>query len=526
VQKVLLQGGRSMYGVRIRTLRDVFSAMEMHGDGDGLVSFAEFADGLERLAIKVPRAQLYNVFTLMDVDLSGVMSWDEFEDVFEGAGAAAEQKRQQRKERKEKQQQKAKEDAATPSLRRAGSTIGATWQRDLAAQHVKRPGSAMRGKAKGWMVIGLRTLYDPVPSSKLLRCPFHKIKKEFESHDASKSGCLTPGEWHEALLALDPAMPEQERMGCAMCVGWEPRQETVDYTCFLDAFQAYRDYRGAVRRLVRAVGSRTLFGEKLGEVQDLFRALDRDGDGTVCSAEFMGGLRRLGLPLSDAQLMEVFEAIDFDNSDSIGSEELVLALKSHASKISQDPAGAQQEAEVVEAEVEAAPRRTEFREPDDVELDELAAADDDSPTDNSLNRPQPVDTRRKTSPKKRRPKSGKVGHVRSSSPRRSPPAGRPASGRARRGAGLDWDDDRELEALQFSQPVSAVSPPAGRRGRRIVNDVIAARGNQQMASHLLAQQLDLLQEEVSHPGAVGVLTPARLQNLRDALALLQANDDQ
>ena len=74
-----------MYGNRIHNVRDIFGAMEHHGDGDGLVSFEEFVEGLARLNIKPPRPQLLHAFEYMDDDHSGCIDWEEFNDCF-GSG--------------------------------------------------------------------------------------------------------------------------------------------------------------------------------------------------------------------------------------------------------------------------------------------------------------------------------------------------------------------------------------------------------------------------------------------------------
>ena len=99
--EVVKQGGRTLFGARIRSVRDIFSAMESHGDGDGLVSFAEFADGLERLNIKATRAQFLSAFQFVDDDFSGVIDWAEFNDMLgDGTGEITAQKKEEREEKK------------------------------------------------------------------------------------------------------------------------------------------------------------------------------------------------------------------------------------------------------------------------------------------------------------------------------------------------------------------------------------------------------------------------------------------
>eukprot|EP00941_MAST-03F_sp_MAST-3F-sp1_P004578 g4578.t1 len=73
--------------------------------------------------------------------------------------------------------------------------------------------------------------------------------------------------------------------------------------------------------------NRTVFGKKLNSAEDMFSALDTDGDGRVTVEEFHIGLKRMGLGLSDDQIRDVVYELDLDNDGEVAFEELIDALK-------------------------------------------------------------------------------------------------------------------------------------------------------------------------------------------------------
>ena len=61
-------------------------------------------------------------------------------------------------------------------------------------------------------------------------------------------------------------------------------------------------------------------------VIDLFRALDKNSDGSVTRAELAESLEKLGINASHDELNELFERLDPDRSGGIVFRELQLAL--------------------------------------------------------------------------------------------------------------------------------------------------------------------------------------------------------
>ena len=112
--------------------------------------------------------------------------------------------------------------------------------------------------------------------SKLLRCPGKKLNARFFDADTDESGTVTESVFHTIISGIDPDMLEKERVGSLLCVGWEPR-EAVDYQQWLAALGRYRNFRGAARRVLRAMGNRdALYGTKLNEVPTHTHALYRE----------------------------------------------------------------------------------------------------------------------------------------------------------------------------------------------------------------------------------------------------------
>lgn len=66
-----------------------------------------------------------------------------------------------------------------------------------------------------------------------------------------------------------------------------------------------------------------MYGKKLKDARQAFELMDKDGDGTLDEDEFKDALSRLGVGLSERQLVTVFEAIDTDGEGSIDYNEFV-----------------------------------------------------------------------------------------------------------------------------------------------------------------------------------------------------------
>ena len=86
----------------------------------------------------------------------------------------------------------------------------------------------------------------------------------------------------------------------------------IDYDDFASVIGAYNAWTLAVQQIKTALltGKRTLFSKRLLEIRDLFEAIDqkRGGTGNLSLDDFVLGMRRLDVPLSDIQLAQVCSA--------------------------------------------------------------------------------------------------------------------------------------------------------------------------------------------------------------------------
>ena len=70
-------------------------------------------------------------------------------------------------------------------------------------------------------------------------------------------------------------------------------------------------------------GARTIFGDHVKNIMDVFMALDRDKDGCVSHVEFSRGMHRLGLGLTNKQINTLIKHMDKDGSGEIEYNEFV-----------------------------------------------------------------------------------------------------------------------------------------------------------------------------------------------------------
>eukprot|EP01052_Picozoa_sp_SAG31_P023588 SAG31_NODE_1954_length_6828_cov_14.665775_1_plen_1205_part_00 len=80
--------------------------------------------------------------------------------------------------------------------------------------------------------------------------------------------------------------------------------------------------------------NRRLFGVAVSDADDLFRAIDVDGSGSIAVDEFDAALDRLGLGLTGAQKADLWHGLDADRSGSINYEEFSLGLPAGCRAIS------------------------------------------------------------------------------------------------------------------------------------------------------------------------------------------------
>jgi CRP-like cAMP-binding protein len=80
-------------------------------------------------------------------------------------------------------------------------------------------------------------------------------------------------------------------------------------------------------------GHRSLYGTMMRDAESAFKAIDKDGSGTVDYHEFSQAMKRLGLGLNDEQTIELAKAMDTDEDGEIDCSEFVAALKTAHNRV-------------------------------------------------------------------------------------------------------------------------------------------------------------------------------------------------
>ena len=95
-----------------------------------------------------------------------------------------------------------------------------------------------------------------------------------------------------------------------------------------NAAKIRREHDSVLKALKRAMSGRhrTLNGKKIGSSRAIFAAMDRDNSGTLDIEEFYAAMRRLGLGLTDEQVLGLADALDRDRDGTIDYNELLEYL--------------------------------------------------------------------------------------------------------------------------------------------------------------------------------------------------------
>jgi len=88
----------------------------------------------------------------------------------------------------------------------------------------------------------------------------------------------------------------------------------------------------AARKTLPGSQPRSLFGEALVTPGDIFRAIDRDGDGSVSLRELETGLKRLDLPLSIEMLRDLMSLFALDREGGVSRGEFLRQTRLFASE--------------------------------------------------------------------------------------------------------------------------------------------------------------------------------------------------
>eukprot|EP00406_Dinophysis_acuminata_P042731 CAMPEP_0179312002 /NCGR_PEP_ID=MMETSP0797-20121207/53004_1 /TAXON_ID=47934 /ORGANISM="Dinophysis acuminata, Strain DAEP01" /LENGTH=495 /DNA_ID=CAMNT_0021021847 /DNA_START=24 /DNA_END=1511 /DNA_ORIENTATION=- len=100
-------------------------------------------------------------------------------------------------------------------------------------------------------------------------------------------------------------------------------------SCMLDKMRAFRGQNRLKKASLRIIAG-LLSEDKIKKLQDLFKALDKNGDGMLSAAELEAGIKSAGIAHISDDLQHIFQDLDTDHSGTIDySEFLAAALDQH-----------------------------------------------------------------------------------------------------------------------------------------------------------------------------------------------------
>ena len=157
----------------------------------------------------------------------------------------------------------------------------------------------------------------------------------YDSMDLDGSGNLDIGEMKEALKGLQSDLKgvRQQNKRRLEYVA-DLRAVAALYQASIEDAEGYQIAKLQAERMKRAaapnspaMGLATLFKKKNLDVLQVVESWDDDGGGSVDSDEFATKVRQLGLEGTDAELLDLFQLLDDDNSGELEISELLTAMQ-------------------------------------------------------------------------------------------------------------------------------------------------------------------------------------------------------
>ncbi|CAI5465467.1 unnamed protein product [Closterium sp. Yama58-4] len=93
----------------------------------------------------------------------------------------------------------------------------------------------------------------------------------------------------------------------------------------LSRMQSFQAMNKLKKKALKVIADQLSSAEELQGLQEVFKIIDENGDGTLTLEELRNGLRRIGSPLSDAEVQALMDAADIDGNGEIDYSEFVAA---------------------------------------------------------------------------------------------------------------------------------------------------------------------------------------------------------
>ncbi|CAI7867146.1 unnamed protein product [Closterium sp. NIES-53] len=93
----------------------------------------------------------------------------------------------------------------------------------------------------------------------------------------------------------------------------------------LSRMQSFQAMNKLKKKALKVIADQLSSAEEMQGLQEVFKIIDVNGDGTLTLEELRNGLRRIGSPLSDAEVQALMDAADIDGNGEIDYSEFVAA---------------------------------------------------------------------------------------------------------------------------------------------------------------------------------------------------------
>jgi len=166
----------------------------------------------------------------------------------------------------------------------------------------------------------------------MLDIPVNQMKKAFQAVDTDGNQTLSVDEIRAVLISLGEHVAAVS--GARLlhdALNRESNPSGVTYNGFVAALSQYKAFANTANQMVNAMqANRSLFGQTLKKLEDMFMAIDRDNTNSITCDELSEATKRMGLQMSQPALQDLFGAMDEDGAGSIDTTEFVNTLTMHA----------------------------------------------------------------------------------------------------------------------------------------------------------------------------------------------------
>lgn len=213
---------------------------------------------------------------------------------------------------------------STDKLSRPHTSTGVEPRRYRTSRHIH----TLSGASKMRLMCALLDHGD----ERMLDTPANQMKKAFQAIDTDGNQTLSVQEIKVVLVSLGEhvaAVAGAQLLHDAL--NRESNPNGVTYNGFVAALSQYKAFANTANQMVNAMqANRSLFGQTLRKLEDMFKAIDRDHTNTITCDELSEATKRMGLKMSQTALQDLFEAMDEDGTGSIDITEFVNTLTMHA----------------------------------------------------------------------------------------------------------------------------------------------------------------------------------------------------